>query len=585
MKYLLLPLLFISILQAVTLTKEYRYMASDTDSKASSRAQALKTIENMTIDEVGSGVALEFSKEQEISDEAIKRELTLSIRNFATSLVTSKILEEKWNGESYWVKASIAIDDTAIVEKLKAQYQALENSSKSRAILKMLKNINTKKQIDKLVNKAVTLPFSQDKNDNAHMEILKVFYRYKIYHGKYREFLLTTLKNIEFPSWDTRTTPILTYLSRSQPFDEEDQKILLNLLSYVEVGRSGFYLEKILRGNLQVCDKSVEKFLKSYLTMVENNQAGLPVYTNIQNEIGTIPRIWSNLRDNRKCPLLGIEAVTDFLEDSDHKKNITDKQWLDLSRKVINNYPRNQESSEEFLEFLELSIPNIPEERISLGLIQKLYSRSVPTTQEKLTDKFEEKIVKIYLNTKIYERDIEFAIKHSIVVPNKVFELESYYDMVFNELASRNRTSYIKAILAFDKKNLQESRFFQVLEFLYKDKDYYNLDIILPIIKDTEYNKDIITLLFKSTRANNGNLSRKAKKYLIEKSNVESLLEIASSLTKKEKKDLIVFLHHYKKETVKSLPKIKSMFEKSKYRDILFSLEWLEKNLKRNGHL
>ena len=588
MRYLVLLSIFIYTLQAITLTKEYRYMASDTDSKASSRTQALKIIKNMAIDEVGSGIATQFSKTQEISDEKMKKELSLSVKNFATSFVQTKILEEKWNGVSYWVKAQVTIDDSAIFEKLRAQFMTLENSSKSKKILSLLKDISTKDKLDKLITHAIELPFSKSQKDNAHLSILKAFHRYRIYDTRYREFLISILSQIEYPSWDIRTLPILSYLSYSKPFDKKEQDVLLHLLSYVEVGSSGAYIKKMLNPNLNICDGSVSVFIGEYLSLLANRQAGLPVYSNIKHEIGGILRIWQGVKDNQKCPLLGLDSLNRFIKKEELVRDITPTQWRDVFKNVMYSYPKDFKVSNDYEEFLKITIPRAKADGRTLDFIQTLYKRT-PLEDQRYFDKlFKDDLIKLYSNSKLYDGDIDFAIRHSIIVPDVVFSLDRYYDMILNSEKTIHKTKVIKAIFAYDKHNLLKenyAKFFKVLEFLYTSKDDYSLDILFPILKDMRYDKKIVSFIFKSKLSDNPNLSRKANEYLLSNVKAKELLNIIPSLNTKEKTRLITFISKYKKEGASILPNIKSIFKDSKDRDILYALKWLEKNFKDNGYL
>ncbi len=102
-----------------TFIREYQYRASDSDSKVSARQKALKQVQFLLIEELGSyiesyvnyGVVEEDNK---ISKDFFHRE----IKSLSAGIVSAKILEENWNGYEYYIKAQISADPDAIIRHI-----------------------------------------------------------------------------------------------------------------------------------------------------------------------------------------------------------------------------------------------------------------------------------------------------------------------------------------------------------------------------------------------------------------------------------------------------------------------------------
>ncbi|MGB5868165.1 MAG: hypothetical protein WBG69_09875, partial [Arcobacteraceae bacterium] len=421
MRYLIVLTLFLYNLQAITVTKEYEYMASDSDSKKSAQKAALKTVTNMVIESLGTGIATEFKKEQKIVDDRFDKEINLSVKNFASGFVQTKIIAEKWNGISYWVKADVTIDEQSIYEKLQKQYQGLQNQATSVQLEKMLTDIATTEKLEKFISVATTLPFSGESNVKTHLKIINLLYRYKIYDDNYRAFLLNTLKQIIYPSWDDRTFPILKYLSKSKIYDKEEQKILLNLLSYAKVGTSGRFLELILAPSIKACDSTIENFLNEYLKMVEEKKAGLPVFTNFAYELDSFTSFLNSFNVNKQCPLLGANSLQLVL-DSDEAKSINHTTWLNILQKIVYAYSSNQKVEEEkYLKLIKQLVSKIPQNEKSKDLMKTLYKKASVEMQKKLDDFMPTYLEKIFNTNRLYEDDILFCIQRRLTIPNKVF--------------------------------------------------------------------------------------------------------------------------------------------------------------------
>jgi len=119
MKSLLIRIIVISFLlvlsvsdfasaETKTFIKEYTYQASDLDSKVSSRTIALEQVKRLLLEEVG----VYLTSETEVKDFQLTKD---KISTLSAGVVQTEILDEKWDGRTYYLKARVSIDrrDTA----------------------------------------------------------------------------------------------------------------------------------------------------------------------------------------------------------------------------------------------------------------------------------------------------------------------------------------------------------------------------------------------------------------------------------------------------------------------------------------
>ena len=105
-----------------TFVREYTYQASDYDSKVTSRANALEQVKRILLEEVSMFIKSEIN--MSTTEESIGGESELNdfyenkITSITAGVTETKILEEKWTGEEYWMKAEITIDPDDIDRKV-----------------------------------------------------------------------------------------------------------------------------------------------------------------------------------------------------------------------------------------------------------------------------------------------------------------------------------------------------------------------------------------------------------------------------------------------------------------------------------
>jgi tetratricopeptide (TPR) repeat protein len=115
-----------------TFIKEYTHQASDLDSKISSRAIALEQAKRLLLEEAGTYL---------ISETDVKNfQLTKDkITTLTAGIVQAEILDEKWDGKTYYLKAKMSINPQEVTKFLEG---LRENSQKNRELEEMKRKVD-----------------------------------------------------------------------------------------------------------------------------------------------------------------------------------------------------------------------------------------------------------------------------------------------------------------------------------------------------------------------------------------------------------------------------------------------------------
>ncbi|MBU0711979.1 tetratricopeptide repeat protein, partial [bacterium] len=115
-----------------TFIREYTYQASDYDSKVTARVNALEEVKRLLLEEVAVFMQSEFEDsqwEKRIGDEIESGESTEKrLISITAGITQTEILEEKWTGTEYWLKAKITIDPEEMKKQLDSILQDKEKT-------------------------------------------------------------------------------------------------------------------------------------------------------------------------------------------------------------------------------------------------------------------------------------------------------------------------------------------------------------------------------------------------------------------------------------------------------------------------
>jgi tetratricopeptide (TPR) repeat protein len=109
--------------------KEYTYQASELDSKTSCRAIALEQVKRELLEELGTYV----ESTTVVQNAQIEQD---EIRTISAGVVQTKVLDESWDGNEYWIKAEVSADPdevAASIEEVRNDQKLAEELAESEA--------------------------------------------------------------------------------------------------------------------------------------------------------------------------------------------------------------------------------------------------------------------------------------------------------------------------------------------------------------------------------------------------------------------------------------------------------------------
>ncbi len=105
--------------------RDYTYNAGDDDSKNSSRKEALKQLKALLSEEVGVHIESSLGMTKAVTNGVSQSYITSEITSLSSSITKLTIIDEKWNGVTYYVKASVKINEeqtmTLLIEAIKSK--------------------------------------------------------------------------------------------------------------------------------------------------------------------------------------------------------------------------------------------------------------------------------------------------------------------------------------------------------------------------------------------------------------------------------------------------------------------------------
>jgi len=105
-------------LNAKTFIREYNYNASDADSKITSRAIALEEVQRLLLQEIGVYVYSTIQNETTEIRGELKELTSKQVEVMTAGITQTNILKEKWNGEIYFIKAEIEVNENDVLNNL-----------------------------------------------------------------------------------------------------------------------------------------------------------------------------------------------------------------------------------------------------------------------------------------------------------------------------------------------------------------------------------------------------------------------------------------------------------------------------------
>lgn len=157
----------VAIAKPVTLTREYTYRASEADSKLTSRTIALEQVKRLLLEELGTFMI----SNTELRDSVLSKD---EIVTYTSGWVATVIIEEKWNGSEYYMKANIKADSDDVAKAIASMH---DDREKSIELKKLRKDASDSlKEIERLRQELEKAKSSNKPSDSERTMALKKEY-------------------------------------------------------------------------------------------------------------------------------------------------------------------------------------------------------------------------------------------------------------------------------------------------------------------------------------------------------------------------------------------------------------------------
>lgn len=209
------------------IVKEYSYNTSDDDSKNTAREKALTQVKTLILEEIGVFVESYLEIDKTVSDKKYHSYFKQEIKNLTAGIVKTKIIDEKFNGRTYYVKASVLVDPDSVSEGIteilkikanKAEVQKLSSLLKSKE-----KDIDMRSQevmqLQRDITSQALLSQAKEKELNQTMIKLEIANRkLSKYQAEERRIRtrLDEIKNII----NQKTNNAIAYIERGMTYSE-----------------------------------------------------------------------------------------------------------------------------------------------------------------------------------------------------------------------------------------------------------------------------------------------------------------------------------------------------------------------------
>jgi len=140
-----------------TFVREYTYQAGDEDSKNSSRTIALREIKRLLLEELGTYL----ESETEVQNFQLTKD---QITTLTAGIVQTQLVEESWNGRTYWIKAKINANSGDVIKSIDA---LRKNRVKTKELAEVRKRSDDLLKENERLRKDLTTSKGKKKQKNA----------------------------------------------------------------------------------------------------------------------------------------------------------------------------------------------------------------------------------------------------------------------------------------------------------------------------------------------------------------------------------------------------------------------------------
>lgn len=149
----------IAFAQEKTVTRSYTYDASQKDSYESSKDAALDQLKLELLMEACSFIFSKYESSEKYNGQEYKQSINIKLISVTTGYMKVKLLDEKWDGKRFWIKARITYDEDEIRATVEKAIKDIDFKDSIKEIsVKELQNIieQQNKEMESIRQKAIT---------------------------------------------------------------------------------------------------------------------------------------------------------------------------------------------------------------------------------------------------------------------------------------------------------------------------------------------------------------------------------------------------------------------------------------------
>ncbi len=164
--------------------REYTYRASEDDSKNSSREKAITQLKVLLSEEVGTHIESYLNIDKKYINGVSYRSINSEIKSISSSITKLEIINEKWDGKNYWMKASVRINEqkTAqlILEAIKSKASEKDVARLNKILAEQKQELNSKNsEVAKINQKLVTQEIINEARKNEVIQMKEKLVEYQ----------------------------------------------------------------------------------------------------------------------------------------------------------------------------------------------------------------------------------------------------------------------------------------------------------------------------------------------------------------------------------------------------------------------
>jgi len=164
----------------VTVVREYTYHAGDADSKLTCRAVALEQVKRLLLEELGTYLI----SNTEVKDATLTKDEVIT---YSAGVVATVVIEERWNGEDYYMKAKITADADEVAKSVAAMKDDQEKSLELNQL--RTQTGESLKEIERLRKELAEAKTSASKDDTARVVSIQKDYNREVARLAAKDYL------------------------------------------------------------------------------------------------------------------------------------------------------------------------------------------------------------------------------------------------------------------------------------------------------------------------------------------------------------------------------------------------------------